>query len=95
MSNHNPFSTLYDFTSLNHERYQWLNQLFAQIRQEVTLAKANPSTQEWRLNTIATLADIAELLTQQYQDELLGQKQDASQEYEQIRRTGLQTPPAT
>ena len=79
MSDKSPILTLCDVTGLNHERYEWLNVLFGQIRQEVTLAQKYPSSQSSRLQNIGTIADIAHMLTEKYESELSEQKQAANE----------------
>ena len=79
MSNQSHIVEMCDFTSVNHERYEWLNVLFGQIRQEVTLAQKYPSSQSSRLQNIGTIADIAHMLTEKYESELSEQKQAANE----------------
>ncbi len=86
MSDKSPILTLCDVTGLNHERYEWLLVLFGQIKQEAVLADS--FTQNDRLNTIDTLSDIATLLIQQFQDELLEQQINASKIYDRMHEAG-------
>lgn len=93
MSNLSHLVDVCNMASLNRERFDWLNVLFGQIAQEVALAGKHPSSQSLCLETISTLADIAELLTTQYRDELHAQCDAAHQQLEQLKIAQQRTQP--